>query len=169
MSNLKSQIKQLALDEFNTPTTVEASPAPDTPLKLHVDGSANPNPGIMRLGLVLYHRNEIMWSGQVTLGEGTNNEAEFHAIIRGVALLKKICSQVPDIQHEKCTIITDSRLAASALTRSKLPRNSRLAALYQEAKQAIDGMPNITVCWQPRNRNVSADLVTHNLKATAQV
>jgi len=168
MSILKDQIKRLSLDEFSSPTRVEASLPPETPLKLHVDGSANPNPGIMRLGLVLHHGAEIIWSSQLTLGEGTNNEAEFHAIIRGAALLKKLYAQVPDFAGLACTIISDSRLAATAIRNSKPPRKDTLAALYEEANAALKDLPvEAQVYWQPRTRNTSADLVTHNLTATA--
>ena len=53
------------------------------------DGGARPNPGQMAIGCVV-HTDRKTWTDYQQLGHGTNNEAEYWALIHGIKLARKM-------------------------------------------------------------------------------
>jgi len=130
---------------------------PKTPLLLYVDGSCQPNPGAMNIGLVLIHQFETVWSHQSYAGQGTNNQAEFKAILQGMLLLEKLPKQYPDF-NLPCTILTDSRVAADTFMPWKRPKSAALQPLFDEidaVAKRLAARPAFT--WVPRHLNQAAD------------
>ncbi len=60
-------------------------------LKVFTDGASRGNPGQSGIGVVVYDENNfIVESRKEYLGETTNNQAEYRAIIKSLDVLKKI-------------------------------------------------------------------------------
>lgn len=161
MNKLFKQLQSIQLEQHpnNTPILNK----PQTDLILYVDGSANPNPGVISLGLVLKFKNEVIWNNQFTSGEGTNNQAEFIAIAKGIELLEKVYSTSEELKNEKCTIVSDSRLATTALINSKPPKSNSLNLEYQKCFSALSSFDNELkpiILWQSRKHNCDADAMS---------
>lgn len=156
MSNsLIDQLRSISLEEI--PQEEVKIIEVHTPLQLFVDGSANPNPGIITLGLILKFEKEIIWHDHFKAGFGTNNQAEFIAIIKGMELLKKVYKTSPELSNKPCTIISDSRLATNAILNVRPPKNDQLNNLYIQCINSMNISPRPTIIWQSRKNNSEAD------------
>jgi len=57
---------------------------------LHTDGGSRGNPGLAGVGaVILDHNNQAVKSASLFLGQATNNEAEYQAVLFGLDLVKK--------------------------------------------------------------------------------
>jgi ribonuclease HI len=120
---------------------------------LHFDGSCNPNPGpnsragfILRVGCKIIERSEH-------LGPGTNNTAEYHALILG---LREALSR--GVTHLE--VYGDSLLVIRGVKRG--PRKSgkpHLEVLKREAISLIRKFASIDLNWVAREQNQEADAI----------
>ncbi|MCW3134503.1 MAG: ribonuclease HI family protein [Methanophagales archaeon] len=74
-------------------------------MKVYVDGGCRPNPGKMAIAITDQYGNPL---SKKFLGDGTNNEAEYLAVIKAIELAK-------DKGETELTIYTDSQLVANQL------------------------------------------------------
>ena len=101
-------------------------------LKLFVDGSAAPNPGLGGAGFVLYDDDEMIMKGYVYLGEKvTNNQAEF------LAVLHSSFHVINKLRPKEVSIHTDSELVYSAFLGIKHVRNPILSTYLKAGLQAL--------------------------------
>ena len=57
---------------------------------INTDGGSRGNPGPAAIGVVFFDKNgEVLYKYKKTIGVGTNNEAEYQAIITALGLLKQ--------------------------------------------------------------------------------
>jgi ribonuclease HI len=85
----------------------DSSSEPD--YKLYTDGACWGNPGISSAGMVIYDsENNEIFKGAVYLGQGTNNTAEYSAILEGLLVAKRL-----DIKNLK--VFSDSELIIKQL------------------------------------------------------
>ena len=63
-------------------------------LLVRVDGSCIPNPGKMAIGVVVYRNGELVKKVHEIIGSGTNNIAEYHAVIRGLEEIRDMPAKV---------------------------------------------------------------------------
>jgi len=60
-------------------------------IKVYTDGASRNNPGKAGIGVIIYDDNNfILESFNEYLGEATNNQAEYKALLKSTDLLKKI-------------------------------------------------------------------------------
>lgn len=60
-------------------------------IKVFTDGASRGNPGKAGIGIIIYDENDfIIESCKEYLGEATNNQAEYKALLKSLDLLKKI-------------------------------------------------------------------------------
>jgi len=60
-------------------------------IKVFTDGASRGNPGEAGVGIIIYDENNfILESYKEYLGEATNNQAEYKALIKSLDLIKKI-------------------------------------------------------------------------------
>ena len=97
---------------------------------LYTDGACKGNPGRSGGGAVIYDSsmNEIA-SVSKYFGIGTNNEAEYKALIEGL----KLCEE-NFIPTDKVTIRMDSNLVVSQVLGKFKVKNERLLSLYNKVK-----------------------------------
>ena len=118
---------------------------------MKIDGSCFPNPGNMAIGIVIYKNGELLQQISETIGYGTNNIAEYKALIRGLEEIKKL-------NPERADIYCDSQLVVKQLNGEFKVKNKEILSLYNQVKdicKAIQG--KIYFIWDRRENNSLAD------------
>lgn len=122
---------------------------------LFTDGAARGNPGPAAIGIVLARPDgrEIEALGE-TIGQATNNEAEYRALLRG--LERASAHRIDDI-----TIQTDSELLALQLNGRYRVRAGNLKPLFAAVQKAFKPFHRVTIHHIPRERNRRADALAN--------
>jgi len=88
---------------------------------LYSDGGARGNPGPSGCGFVIKdNKRENIYEGSVYIGETTNNQAEYQALLFGLEKIKELGNV------EKVTCYLDSELAVKQLNRIYKMKNQDL-------------------------------------------
>ncbi len=122
---------------------------------LFTDGAARGNPGPAAIGIVLARIDgkEIEALGE-TIGEATNNEAEYRALLRG--LERASAHRIDDI-----TIQTDSELLALQLNGRYRVRAGNLKPLFTAVQKALKPFHRVNIHHIPRELNWRADALAN--------
>lgn len=118
--------------------------------KLFTDGGARNNPGPAAVGCVLYKNDEVLETYKKYIGEKTNNEAEYFALIAGLSLAKK-----HKVQKIDCYL--DSELVIKQLNKEYKVKNARLKDLYEQVTKISEFFEKITFKHVKRDQNTVAD------------
>lgn len=120
-------------------------------LILRSDGGARGNPGPAGAGYVLEDNsgNEVE-QGSEFLGKATNNEAEYRALILGMATASKHSPKVL-----RCFL--DSQLVVNQLNGLFRIKKARLAELAVEVRGLERGFNKVEYHYVPRHENKRAD------------
>jgi ribonuclease HI len=122
-----------------------------TEATLYVDGGARGNPGPAAIGLVMESPSgEVVWTHAETIGEGTNNFAEYQALIRGL-------TGAGDSGVERLTVLSDSELVVKQLNGEYKVKNLALKPLHEEVKQLRRQFAFCRFRHIPRKQNRLAD------------
>lgn len=120
----------------------------------YFDGASRGNPGKSGAGAVLYDYNGVeRWRCAEYLGIGTNNEAEYNAVIR---LIKAANS----IGADELKVCGDSNLVVNQMSGAWKIKEPRLRVLASQAKKEAGSM-KITYVWVPREKNNVADSLSN--------
>lgn len=123
-------------------------------LRLFTDGAARGNPGKSGAGVVIEDENGMRLAGQHRyLGEKTNNEAEYLALIDG---LRAIQEWKPD----RVEIFMDSKLVVEQINNRYRVKEERLKALHDQARALMAGM-QVRVTHVEREKNKGADALAN--------
>jgi ribonuclease HI len=118
---------------------------------VNVDGGARGNPGPAAIGVVL--RDE---SGQVleevgeTIGEATNNVAEYKALLRGIELAGAHGAT-------ELELIGDSELVVRQVEGRYKVKNAGMKELHAEVKRALSNFDSWSIDHVRRAENADAD------------
>lgn len=119
------------------------------------DGSAKPNPGKMKIGGHIKNLKDMgppMYTFSIALGEGTNNRAEYLALIEllEIAIKKGI---------KRMNIYGDSNLAVMQVN-GKWKANKDMAPLRDQALKLLKQFDHWSLSHVPRELNSEADSLT---------
>jgi phosphoglycerate dehydrogenase-like enzyme/ribonuclease HI len=118
---------------------------------MRVDGSCYPNPGNMAIGIVIYKDGELIKKISEAIGYGTNNIAEYKALIRGLEEIKKI-------NPERADIYCDSQLVVNQLNKKFKVRDKGIILLFNRVEEIRQTIPSkLNFIWERRNNNSIAD------------
>ena len=118
------------------------------------DGASRGNPGKAGAGaLMINDEGKVVWETSRFLGEKTNNEAEYMALI----LLLKAAKE-----HgvRSLRVFGDSKLVVNQVSRQWKINLPHLRLLAQQAWELADGM-DISYHWIPREQNKRADILSN--------
>lgn len=127
---------------------------------LFTDGGARGNPGPAAIGAVLRVEEREPLTISETIGEATNNVAEYQALLRGLEEAKK-----HGVTELECRL--DSELVVKQLTLVYKVRDRDLAPLFLRVWNAAQGFRSITFVAVPRSANREADRLVNAAFARA--
>ncbi|MCX6768469.1 MAG: ribonuclease HI family protein [Candidatus Micrarchaeota archaeon] len=119
------------------------------PMIAYTDGCCLGNPGRMGAGVVLLHEGKIVKEISRYLGEGTNNIAEYTAVLIAVEEAKRMGTKGLSVR-------SDSKLLVSQLKGEFRVKAPHLRELMGKIWKAGDGMA-LHFEWIPREQNERAD------------
>ncbi len=121
-------------------------------LQIYTDGAARNNPGPAGLGVVFLDKNaKVISSFKKYIGEATNNQAEYKALILALQKAK-------ELKTEKITVYMDSKLVVEQVNGNFKIKEPILKKLYWQIRDLILELGgNIEFIHIPRTRNKQAD------------
>jgi ribonuclease HI len=119
--------------------------------RLHTDGGARGNPGPAGIGAVLFDpEGNVIGELARGIGAGTNNVAEYTALIEGLQLA--LDKGVTDLQ-----VCLDSQLVVSQVKGEWKIKNERLRSLAAKAQTLLSKFDTATLEHVRREFNADAD------------
>ncbi len=118
---------------------------------MKIDGSCYPNPGNMAIGIVIYQDGELVKKISEAIGYGTNNIAEYTALIRGL-------EEVKELNPERVDIYCDSQLVINQLNKKYKVKDKGIIPLYNRVNEICQTISDkIYFIWDRRDNNSQAD------------
>ena len=118
--------------------------------EVYIDGASRGNPGESGIGVLVIRPDASREEIREYIGRGTNNEAEYKALIKALAYLVAEGSATVKIH-------TDSQLVASQMNGLWKVKDPKLRILHSEAKKLVSSIPTFEIEYIPRERNTEAD------------
>lgn len=119
--------------------------------KIQFDGASLGNPGPMGIGVVLYDGSEMIDTISERLpGTGTNNRAEYTALLKGIRRAKKL-------GWKRVYIEGDSKLIINQVKGIFAVRKPHLKQLHREVLAVLSEFDFYKLKWIPRELNAVAD------------
>ncbi len=122
-------------------------------MKLHTDGACILQKGVMGIGYVLQIGDATYSKYQGIEGDGTNNIAEYLALLDGIAEATKHLRHTED---NKLHIYSDSQLMVNQILGSYKVKNEHLKLLRDDVLKALQRF-DWKIEWIPREYNAEAD------------
>lgn len=123
-------------------------------LLVFTDGASRGNPGPAAAGFVLYAEQGELHREARSLGVLTNNQAEYRALLLGLAAARRLGG-------ERVEIAMDSELVVRQLEGRYKVKHPLLKPLYEEARLALTAFSAWRVRHIPRAENALADALAN--------
>ncbi len=133
----------------STEAAVDSSPMHRRPV-LFVDGASRGNPGRAAAGGVIYLGGEKIAEFSRFLGLKTNNQAEYEALLLGLALVK-------ERGFEEVEIRSDSQLMVRQLRGLYKVKDAKLKLLFAKAQATLKDLSGYDIVHIERRFNQEAD------------
>jgi ribonuclease HI len=118
---------------------------------VNVDGGARGNPGPAAIGVVLRNGDgSVLEEVGETIGEATNNVAEYRALLRGIEL-------AAGRGAEEVELIGDSELVVRQVEGRYKVKNAGMKKLHEEVKRALRDFESWSIRHVRRVENADAD------------
>jgi ribonuclease HI len=118
---------------------------------VNVDGGARGNPGPAAIGVVLRDEDgRVLEEVGETIGEATNNVAEYKALLRGIELAS-------DQGATALELIGDSELVVRQVEGRYKVKNAGMKELHAEVKRALGDFDSWSIRHVRRAENADAD------------
>lgn len=126
-------------------------------LLLFTDGGSRNNPGPAAVGFVLKTESgQVLQKGGKFLGTATNNEAEYHALLEGLAAAK-------EFNPQSLICFLDSSLVVNQLNGLFKIKEARLRQLIFEVKKLEKEFASVCYQYVPREKNREADAIVNQI------
>ena len=123
-------------------------------LEIYTDGGARGNPGPAGIGVAIWDGNNLVGTYSKYIGEATNNQAEYQAVILGLEQAKRIKAVELDFY-------LDSELAVNQLNRKFKIKDQSLGSLFVKAWNLMVGFKKVTFHHIRREQNKGADMLVN--------
>jgi len=122
---------------------------------IHSDGGARGNPGPAGIGAVLNdEKGRVLAEISKFLGETTNNQAEYQALIAGL-------EKAEELKAEEIECYLDSELVVKQLNREYRVKNAELAPLFLKVHNLSLSFKKIKYIHIRRENNKEADALAN--------
>jgi len=121
-------------------------------VKIFIDGAAVPNPGPAGAGVVIYEGKNKIKPISRFLGERTNNQAEYLALLIALDEIEKIDGE------SEFQIFSDSQLLVSQMNGKWRVKDPSIKKYFLKAREKVEKIKNkISFKHIPREKNKEAD------------
>jgi ribonuclease HI len=126
-------------------------------IKVFTDGASKGNPGQAGIGIIIYDKNDfILESYKEFLGDATNNQAEYKALLKSLDLIKKLMEG--EAKFDSVEFYSDSELMVNQLNFDYAVKEPELALLSNKFHVKIKKLAlNYTITHIEREKNKAAD------------
>jgi ribonuclease HI len=122
---------------------------------VHVDGGARGNPGPAAAAAVVSTPDgRVLDEAAVTLGQATNNVAEYRGLLLGLERAAALGATEVDV-------INDSELVAKQVNGDYRVKHADLKPLHEQARSALGGFERWSIRSVPRAQNAAADALVN--------
>ena len=122
---------------------------------IHADGASRGNPGPAAIGATIKDEaGRLLTSISQRIGQATNNQAEYRALIAALREAVKLGAS-------EANIYLDSELVVRQINGKYRVKNAALKPLYQEVKKLQGRLGGSVVNHIPRQQNVEADTLAN--------
>lgn len=122
---------------------------------IHTDGGSRGNPGPSAIGVVIKGEGIKKEYGEY-IGEGTNNEAEYKAVIFALRKLKTLVGK-ENTQNSEVEVIVDSELLTKQLNNEYRVKDKEMRELYMDIHNSMFDFEKVTFKHVYREDNKEAD------------
>ncbi len=113
-------------------------------VKITTDGEAKPNPGKIRVGVLIEDsKDSVLKAISQEAGVGSNNMAEYLAVIKGL-------EEAVSMGASSATVYTDSQLVDRQLRGVYSVKNPALRKLHRRARDLAENMSVVRYRWHSR-------------------
>ena len=125
-------------------------------VKIHSDGASRGNPGLAAIGATIKdEQGKLIASISQRIGETTNNQAEYMAIIAALEEATKLGARHVELN-------SDSEFVVRQIKGEYRVKNLALKPLYQRVKQLQGCLESFTINHIPRQQNIEADRLANS-------
>ncbi len=119
-------------------------------LVINTDGACPGNPGPMTIGVVIKENGKVIKTISKPMGQGTNNRAEYLAVITALEAAIKL-------DGDDIIIKSDSNLLINQLNLEWKVKDKKIKALFDKVKNLEKKFKSVTYQKIPREENEQAD------------
>jgi len=131
-------------------------------LDIFTDGGCSGNPGPAAVGVVIKNGPDTIKTISRAIGDGTNNIAEYTALIVGL-------QEALILKADEVSITTDSELMCKQVLGEYAVKHGNIKPLFDQVKHLMTGFKSFQIRNVPREQNSEADaLVRKILKKAVQ-
>eukprot|EP00253_Pinus_taeda_P035656 PITA_35656 len=143
---------------------------PEACFKLNFDGASRGNPGIAGIGGVIRnHKGDITHIFCRSMGECTNNEAEFVALEQGLRVLRSYRQGNFIVEGDSSLAISVAKRIQAGTPTSKVTKHWRLAKATESIADLLGGLKGIVFQSIRRKANGLADFLANHGADTPQL
>jgi len=125
-------------------------------LTIFIDGASRGNPGDASIGVVIYKNSDLLVERGKYIGIGTNNIAEYMALI--YALIESLKLETKNIE-----VKSDSLLLVKQIKGEYKVKNEFLQKLKMIADKLIENFISFEIKYIPREENKKADKIASEI------
>lgn len=129
-------------------------------LEVYIDGATQTESGKSAAAFVAKNKNSCI-EGYTYIGEKSNHEAEFHALLFALKTL------VTDHQDDIISIRSDSKIVVDTVEKN-YTKNPLFLPYYEEISQLIHQFPHVFIKWISDKDNKRADTLARTGLKTEQ-
>lgn len=119
-------------------------------LIIYTDGGARGNPGPAGIGVVIREGENVVKEYGRYIGETTNNQAEYRALVSALESAR-------DLGADEVDIFVDSELIAKQVKGEYKVKNSDIASVFLRLHNLRVGFKKFNITHIPREKNKDAD------------
>lgn len=124
-------------------------------VEIYIDGAVKNNPGEGGIGIIIKKDGEILFKISKYIGNVTNNEAEYKALIEALKF-----ANLKGFREAK--IYSDSELLVKQVNDEYKIKDDKLGIYYKEVKNLINNFDRVIIEYIKREKNREADILANN-------
>ena len=125
-------------------------------ITIYTDGGARGNPGPSAIGVVIFQEGEAPKKYGEYIGEGTNNQAEYKAVVFALKKVKQLFSK-QKAKEAEITVFSDSELLVKHLNHQYKIKEGELQSLFLEVWNLALDFKQVNFQHIKREKNKEAD------------